>query len=79
MLNNITIMGRLTRDPELRWTPSGVAVTSFSLAVDRDYVPEGQERGTDFIDCVAWRNTAEFICRYFQKLSRSISPKEVWR
>lgn len=72
MLNVITIMGRLTRDPELRRTPSGVAVTSFSLAVDRDYVPEGQERGTDFIDCVAWRNTAEFIEKYFSKGSMAV-------
>ena len=72
MLNVITIMGRLTRDPELRRTPSGVAVTSFSLAVDRDYIPEGQERGTDFIDCVAWRNTAEFIKKYFSKGSMAV-------
>ena len=67
MLNHITIMGRLTRDPELRRTGSGVAVTSFTLAVDRDYAPEGQERETDFIDVVAWRNTAEFVSRYFTK------------
>ena len=60
MLNHITIMGRLTRDPELRRTGSGVAVASFSLAVDRDFSPrDGGERETDFIDCVAWRQTGE--------------------
>lgn len=67
MLNHITIMGRLTRDPELRRTGSGVAVTSFTLAVDRDYAPEGQERETDFIDVVAWRQTGEFVAKYFTK------------
>ena len=68
MLNHITIMGRLTRDPELRRTGSGVAVTSFSLAVDRDFGGrEGGERETDFIDCVAWRQTGEFVAKYFQK------------
>ena len=68
MLNHITIMGRLTRDPELRRTGSGIAVASFSLAVDRDFSPrDGGERETDFIDCVAWRQTAEFISRYFRK------------
>ena len=67
MLNHIVIMGRLTRDPELRRTGSGVAVASFSVAVDRDRAPEGQEKETDFIDCVAWRNTAEFVEKYFKK------------
>jgi len=68
MLNHITIMGRLTRDPELRRTGSGVAVTSFSLAVDRDFSPkDGGERETDFIDCVAWRQTGEFVSKYFTK------------
>ena len=68
MLNHITIMGRLTRDPELRRTGSGVAVASFSLAVDRDYSPkDGGERETDFIDCVAWRQTGEFVSKYFTK------------
>lgn len=67
MLNHITIMGRLTRDPELRRTGSGVAVASFSVAVDRDYKPEGGERETDFIDCVAWRHTGEFVDKYFRK------------
>lgn len=61
MLNHITIMGRLTRDPELRRTGNGVAVTSFTVAVDRDF---GQKE-TDFIDCVAWKNTAEFVSKYF--------------
>ena len=67
MLNVSTIMGRLTRDPELRRTDSGIAVTSFSVAVDRDRAPEGQEKETDFIDCVAWRSTAEFVSKYFSK------------
>lgn len=63
MLNQITIMGRMTRDPELRHTNNGIAVASFTLAVDRDF-----EKGkTDFIDCVAWRNTAEFVSKYFSK------------
>ena len=68
MLNICTIMGRLTRDPELRRTGTGVAVTSFTLAVDRDYSSkEGGEKETDFIDCVAWRNTGEFVGKYFTK------------
>ena len=68
MLNHIVIMGRLTRDPELRRTGSGVAVASFSLAVDRDFAPkDGGERETDFIDCVAWRQTGVFVSKYFAK------------
>ncbi len=68
MLNHITIMGRLTRDPDLRRTGSGIAVASFSLAVDRDYsTRDGGERETDFIDCVAWRQTGEFVSKYFTK------------
>ncbi len=68
MLNHIIIMGRLTRDPELRRTGSGIAVTSFTIAVDRDFSPkDGGERETDFIDCVAWRQTGEFVSKYFQK------------
>ena len=68
MLNHIVIMGRLTRDPELRRTGSGVAVASFSLAVDRDFGNrESGERETDFIDCVAWRQTGEFVSKYFAK------------
>ena len=68
MLNHITIMGRLTRDPELRRTGSGVAVASFSVAVDRDFGGrDGGERETDFIDCVAWRQTGEFVSKYFTK------------
>lgn len=66
MLNNVTLMGRLTADPELKQTTSGTAVTSFTLAVDRNYSKD-KEKTTDFINCVAWRNTAEFICRYFKK------------
>lgn len=67
MLNHITIMGRLTRDPELRRTGSGTAVASFTVAVDRDAAPKGQDKETDFIDCVAWRNTGEFVNNYFSK------------
>ena len=67
MLNHITIMGRLTKEPELRRTNTGKAVTSFTLAVDRDYAEKGAERETDFIECVAWGGTAEFIERNFQK------------
>ena len=73
MLNHITIMGRLTRDPELRRTGTGTAVTSFTIAVDRDIAnKETGERETDFIDCNAWRNTAEFIAKYFTKGSMAI-------
>jgi len=67
MLNKIVIMGRLTRDPELRRTQSGTAVTSFSLAVDRDFKSQSGEKETDFIDVVAWRGTAEFVSKYFSK------------
>ena len=67
MLNKIFIMGRLTRDPELRRTQSGTPVTSFSLAVDRDFKSQSGERETDFIDVVAWRSTAEFVSKYFTK------------
>ena len=67
MLNKIIIMGRLTRDPELRRTGRGTAVTSFSLAVDRDFKSQSGEKETDFIDVVAWRNSAEFVSRYFTK------------
>ena len=68
MLNRIIIMGRLVRDPELRTTQSGTPVTSFTLAVDRDFKNrESGEKSTDFIEVVAWRQTAEFICKYFAK------------
>ena len=67
MLNHIVLMGRLTRDPELRRTGSGIAVASFTLAVDRDYAAQGAEKETDVVDIVAWRNTAEFVSRYFTK------------
>ena len=68
MLNHIVLMGRLTRDPELRRTGSGIAVASFRLAVDRDFAPkDGGEKETDFIDVVAWRSTAEFVSRFFTK------------
>ena len=67
MLNRIIVMGRMTRDPELRRTGSGTAVVSFSLAVDRDFKSQSGEKETDFIDVVAWRNTAEFVSKYFSK------------
>lgn len=68
MLNNLVIMGRFVRDPELRHTNSGKAVASFTLAVDRDFADkESGERGTDFIDCVAWGSSAEFVSKYFGK------------
>ena len=67
MLNKIIVMGRLTRDPELRRTQSGLSVTSFSVACDRDFKSQSGEKETDFIDIVAWRTTAEFVCKYFAK------------
>ena len=66
-LNRAIIMGRLTADPELRTTNSGLAVTSFTVAVDRSYAKQGEERQTDFINVVAWRQTAAFVTRYFHK------------
>ena len=73
MLNHIVIMGRLTRDVELRYTQSQTPVASFTLAVDRDYGSrDGGERQTDFIDCVAWRQTAEFVSKYFSKGSMAV-------
>ena len=67
MLNVAVLMGRLTADPELRHTPNGIAVTTFTIAVDRGYAKAGTERQADFIDIVAWRGTAEFVCKYFRK------------
>ena len=67
MLNTAIIMGRLTADPELRTTNTGIAVTTFTVAVDRRYQKAGEEKQTDFINVVAWRQTAEFVSRYFQK------------
>ena len=67
MLNHIVIMGRMTRDPELRRTASGTAVASFTLAVDRNFAAKDAQRETDFIDCVAWRSTGEFVSKYFSK------------
>lgn len=67
MINTVALIGRLTSDPELRHIPSGVSVTSFTIAVDRSYVKAGEERETDFIEIVAWRHTAEFICKHFRK------------
>ena len=67
MLNKVVLMGRLTKDPELRRTGSGTAVTSFSLACDRDFKSQSGEKETDFIEVVAWKNTAEFVSKYFSK------------
>ncbi|MCL2839033.1 MAG: single-stranded DNA-binding protein [Oscillospiraceae bacterium] len=67
MLNKAILMGRLTRDPEIKYTQNSVAVCTFAIAVDRDYVQQGGQRQTDFINIVAWRKTAEFICKYFTK------------
>lgn len=67
LLNHSVLMGRLTRDPELRRTGSGIAVASFRVAVDRDYAQAGQERKTDFFDCIAWRQVGEFVAKYFRK------------
>lgn len=65
-MNKVVLLGRLAADPELRQTPNGITVTSFTIAVDRQY-SKGPDRQTDWIDIVAWRNTAEFVCKYFQK------------
>ncbi len=67
MLNKVILMGRLTRDVELINTPQGTSTCNFTLAVDRNFVKEGEERKTDFINCVAWRQTAEFLSKYFRK------------
>lgn len=67
MLNRVILMGRLVSDPELKTTGTGISVTSFRIAVDRNYVKQGEERKADFFDIVCWRNTAEFVCRYFGK------------
>ena len=67
MINMVALMGRLTYEPELKSTPNGLSVIRFQIAVDRSYQAKGQERQADFIDCVAWRQTAEFISRYFHK------------
>jgi single-strand DNA-binding protein len=67
MLNKVVLMGRLVADPELRRTQSNTAVTSFRLAVDRTFARQGEQKQTDFIDIVAWQNTAEFVSRWFRK------------
>ena len=73
MLNHIVVMGRLTRDPELRYTQSQLPVAGFTVAVDRDYSGrDGGDKQTDFIDCVAWRHTAEFVSKYFNKGSMAV-------
>lgn len=74
MLNHIVIMGRLTRDPELRRTGSGIAVANFTVAVDRDFKGQDGGKETDFLDCVAWRQTGEFVSKYFKKGSRPAVP-----
>lgn len=66
-MNNVSLIGRLTADPELKHTQSGIATTRFSIAVDRPFVKQGEEKQADFINIVAWRQTAEFICKYFSK------------
>ena len=72
MLNKAILMGRLTADPELRHTPNNIAVTSFTLAVNRQFAKQGEQRQADFIDIVAWRNTAEFVTRYMKKGSQVV-------
>ena len=67
LLNKIFLPGRLVADPELRHTPQGVSVTTFTIAVDRSFVRQGEQRQADFIDIVCWRSSAEFVCKYFQK------------
>lgn len=67
MMNNVVLMGRITHDLELKSTANGVNVVSFTLAVERSFVKQGEQRQADFIDCVAWRNTADFITKYFRK------------
>lgn len=69
-MNSICLLGRLTADPELRNTPNGISVTNFDVAVDRSYTPNGQEKQVDFIPVQAWRQTAEFVCKYFRKGQR---------
>lgn len=81
MLNKVILMGRLTRNPELKTTPSGVSVVTFSLAVERNFAKQGEERKADFINCVAWRNQADFLAKYFEKgqmlaLSGNIQTRE---
>ena len=67
MLNVVILMGRLVADPQLRQTPQGTSVASFRIAVDRNFARQGEQRQADFIDCVAWRQSADFVCKYFQK------------
>ena len=76
-INIAIIMGRLTADPTLNTTPGGTLVTNFSVAVDRGYQKAGEERKSDFIDVVAWRNTADFICKYFKKGSMIVVQGEI--
>jgi single-strand DNA-binding protein len=77
MYNKVILMGRITKDLEIKTTPAGVSVLSFSLAVERNYAPKGEERQTDFINCVAWRQTAEFISKFFTKGSMILVEGEL--
>ena len=77
MYNKVILMGRITKDLEIKTTPAGVLVLSFSIAVERSYAEKGQERKTDFINCVAWRNTAEFISKFFTKGSMILIEGEL--
>ena len=77
MYNKVILMGRITHDLEIKTTPAGVSVLSFSIAVERSYAEKGQERKTDFINCVAWRNTAEFISKFFTKGSMILIEGEL--
>ncbi|MEG2054556.1 MAG: single-stranded DNA-binding protein, partial [Oscillospiraceae bacterium] len=72
MLNIVALQGRLTADPELRQTQSGISVARFTLAVDRSFAKAGEERKADFINCLAWRQTADFVCKYFHKGSAMV-------
>ena len=77
MYNKVILMGRITKDLEIKTTPAGVSVLSFSIAVERNYAPKGEERQTDFINCVAWRQTAEFISKFFVKGSMILVEGEL--
>ena len=76
-MNNVSLIGRLTADPELKHTQSGIATTRFTIAVDRNFVKQGEERQADFITITAWRQTAEFVCKYFAKGRRIAITGEI--
>ena len=77
MYNRVILMGRLTRDPELRTTQSGIQMCRFSIAVDRSFARQGEERQTDFFDITVWRQQADFVCKYFRTAIRSIGPRSL--